>query len=837
MFDLREMKDYANCTRVTQDDAMKNRKLIPKKLITLQRITILMLKNYFIIAIRNIRRNKTFSGITILGLAIGLAAFWMIALYIADETTYDSYHEKADRIYRIAQHMNWDGSSLNLAPTAPPMAPSLKSDYPEIQETVRIDAEGGGVINYGNNKLDVNDIILCDSSFFKIFTYHFLYGDINTALAKSKSIVLTKTLAEKIFGNAAFAVNKTILIDNNATLVTGVIEDVPSNSHLKFSGVSSFSAGLGEDWDRSYLYTYILLQKGTDVKKLEHKLPAFFDRHIKASVGGMNYRMELQSLRSIHLHSHLDYEISSNGNIVYIYVFSLVATLILLMAFINYANLTIARASVRVKEIGIRKVNGSKVGQLIWMFLTESVLLTFIAGSIAVFIMYLSMPLFQQLTGKLLFLWQFGIVQTLLILVCFSLLAGVVSGIYPALLLARFKPIPALKGKMGNQAGNVLFRKSLLVFQFVITVGMIAGSITIYLQLHYLLSKDLGFNKDQVVTFHLKGEEIRNKISALKEELLRNPLIESVAAASNPIGNNNIGGRDYKVEANGVMDTRARIAKQFMVDEDFISTLQIKIIKGRNFLQEMQTDKDQALLVNETLVKDAGWQQPIGKKIELGTDTAGKPLVRTVAGVVKDFHIYSLQHKVEPLILQLPYYQNDKDNIYVRLSKNNIPAALKLIEHTYEKLDPGNKIELSFLNQNFANQYKTEQRQGQLLSLFTILSVVISCLGLFGLITFTAQQRVREIGIRKVLGAGTANIVALLSKDFIKLVLIAFIIAIPLSWYAMNKWLADFAYRISMDGKIFVAAGIFVLIITLLTVSYQSIKAAIANPVKSLRSE
>ncbi|MEP7141466.1 MAG: ABC transporter permease [Ferruginibacter sp.] len=797
-----------------------------------------MIKNYFIVAIRTFRRNKIFSGINILGLAIGLAAFWLIALYVGNELSYDNYHANANRIFRVAQHLTWEGGKLNLAPTPPPFAPALKADYPEIQETVRFDAEGGGIISYGNKQFQADDILFTDNTVFKVFSYHFLYGDAGTALSKPQSIVLTKTLAQKLFGDVDSAVNKTISFGSAySNLVTGVIDDVPVNSHFTFSALRSLPDGFTGNWDNSYLYTYILLKENADVKKLEPKLPQFFDKYLKATMGKGDYRMELQPLKSIHLHSNLDYEMSSNGNINYVYILSFIAVLILVIASINYINLSTARASLRIKEVGVRKVNGSGKGQLILMFLIESVLITFIAAFIAIVLVYFSLPGFQQLTGTSLTLWRFGIVTTSLMLAGFSLLAGLVSGIYPALFISRFNPIPALKGQTGNQSGNLLFRKSLVVFQFVITIGMITGSMIIYQQLHYVLKKDLGFNKDQVITFHLSNQETRKKIPALKNLLLQNPLIEMVATAGNPIGNNNIGARDYKIEAGGSIDPKPRLAKQFTIDEDFVPTLQIGLVKGRNFLVDMKTDKDKVLLVNETLVKDAGWKSPIGKKIEFGKDSTGNPVSFTIAGVVKDFNIYSLQHKIEPLILQLPGEVNDKDNLYVRLSKKNIPAAIKFVEETYKKFDQGGTIDYHFLDQNFAQQYKAEQKQGTILLVFTIFAIFIACLGLFGLITFMAEQRIKEIGIRKVLGASVAGIVALLSKDFLKLVLIALLIAIPIAWYEMNKWLENFAYRINLSGWVFITAGVIALLIAFITISYQAIKAAIANPVKSLRTE
>ncbi len=798
-----------------------------------------MLKNYIKIAFRNLQKNKVFSLINIAGLTIGLAAFWLIALYVADELSFDRYHENADRIYRVVQHAKWDGGKFDLTGTSAPFAPAFKNDYPEVQDAVRFDLEGGGAITYQNKHLQVDDILFTDPSVFTVFTYHFLFGDAKTALTKPQSIIITKTLAAKIFGDPSLALNKTISFDNNfPNVITGVIDDVPANSHFTFSALRSFPENYTEDWGNIHLYTYILLSKEASVKKLEAKLPQFFNKYLKASMGNVDYRMELQPLTSIHLHSNLSFEMSANSSMTYIYTFSVVAVLILLIAAINYMNLSTARSSIRIKEIGVRKVTGSSKIQLVWMFLSESVLITLIASVAAILLISLMLPAFKQLTGKELSIWRFGVWDTVLLLSVFSLFTGILSGIYPALFLSGFRTIPALKGQLGGQHGNLFFRKLLVTFQFVITIAMIAGSILIYQQLQYVSKKDLGFNKDQVLTFHINNKEVRNNIAALKQQLLQNPLIESVSSASNPIGNNDIGKTAYMLEVNGKMETKPRIGDTFMIDEDFIPTLQIKILQGRNFLQEMATDKTQALIVNETLVKDAGLQNPIGKKMTgFGPDEKGKPRIFEIIGVVKDFHIFSLQHKIEPLILQLPPVQKEKDNLYVRINKSGIKEALHYIENTYRKFDAEHPVDYHFLDQNFAKQYQAEQKQGTILLIFTILTILIACLGLFGLVTFMAQQRTKEIGIRKVLGASVAQITTLLSKDFLKLVLLALAIATPLAYFTMQKWLEDFAYRIQIGWWVFVLSGLLAVIIALITIGFQSVKAALANPVKSLRSE
>jgi putative ABC transport system permease protein len=796
-----------------------------------------MIQNYLKIAWRNLNKHRFFSLVNICGLAIGVATFWMIALYVTDEWSYDRYHEKADRIFRVAQHGKWNGGSFNLAITSIPYAPALKADYPEVEDAVRIDMEGGGKIVYNDKDILVNDISFTDNSIFNIFTYHFLAGDPQTALSKPQSIVLTKKLAEKLFGDASLALDKTVLFEGTyPNLVTGVIADVPTNSHFNFSALRSFNSNLTGKWGSANMFTYVLLKNPDDYKKIEARSDDFYNKHLKTDLANIHYKMELQPLTSIHLHSNLDYEMGNNGNITYVYVFSIVALLILAIAVINYVNLTTARSSVRIKEIGIRKVIGSGKKQLMLMFFTESILLAVLATVAALFLIQATLPYFNHLSGKSLSIWQFGLVKSLFIFAGFTVLTGLLSGIYPAMFLSGFRTIPAMKGQLGNQSSTILFRKSLVIFQFVTTIVMIIGSCVIYQQLHYVLNKDMGFNKSQMLTFHIHSKTARTKIDAIKQQLLQNPLIESVAAAGNPIGNNDIGLNDFNLGPDGNTAADTKLVENLIIDEDFIPAMQIKVLDGRNFQKGVTDGKNSAIIVNETLIKELGWKNPVGRRVRTGVDH-GVISFSTIVGVVKDFNTYSLQHKIAPMALVLPQTANDEDNLYVRLSKNNIPAALSYLQEVYGKFDPENKMDYHFLDQNFADQYQTEQKQGNLLLIFTILAISIACLGLFGLVTFTAEQRVKEIGIRKVLGASVKNIVALLSRDLIQLVLLATVIASPLAWFAMNKWLQSFAYRININWWVFVIAGAIAIIIAFLTISFRSVKAAMANPAKSLKSE
>ncbi|MEP7252379.1 MAG: FtsX-like permease family protein [Ginsengibacter sp.] len=797
-----------------------------------------MIKNYFKTAFRNLKRHKGYTTINIFGLVFGLAAFWMIALYVADEISYDKFNTNADRIVRLAQHASWDGGNMDVALTSAPFAPSIKANYPEVKDAVRIDAEGGGIVTYNEKKIKAGDIIFADKSLLNIFTYHFLYGDA-TALNEPGSMVITESLAKKIFGLASHALNQTVYMDaNDGIKITGVIKDIPENSHLRFSGVRPLPEGFTEGWQNSHLYTYLLLKKNVEYKNLERKLQSLTDKTIKKEMAVKDYHLELQPLTSIHLHSNLGYEISPNGSISRVYIFIAIGFLILIIAIINYMNLATARSSSRVREVGVRKAIGSGRWHLAKMFLTESLLLTLVAAVIAIFVVNLCLPFFNELSGKQLTIWRFGVVNTLCTLVIFSMLTGILSGVYPSVFLSGFKTIPALKGQMGDMNGNANFRKTLVVFQFVITIVMITGAVIIYRQLQFALHSDLGFNKDQVLTFHIDSKKVRGQLPALKTQLLQSPLIKSAAAAGNPIGNNDLGSYGYEYEKNdGSSSESTKMVEELVTDPDYLNTMEIKLVSGRNFSADMPADKTASVLVNETLVKELGWKNPLGKQMLKASDDNGKTQPATVIGVVKDFHTYSLQHKVEPMVLIMPKEINEQDNLYVKLAKGRIADGLAYLSQVYRQFDNANPIEYNFLDENFARQYVAEKKQGELALVFSGLAIIIACLGLFGLATFTAEQRRKEIGIRKVLGANISDIVQMLSKDFLKLVFIASLIAVPVAWFTMEKWLQDFAYRINIEWWIFVLAGCTALFIALGTISFQAIKAALANPVKSLRAE
>lgn len=797
-----------------------------------------MFRNHLLIAWRNLVRFKYYSLINIAGLSIGMAACWLLLLYVQRETSFDNFYPQANRIYRAVNHATWSGGNLNLASTSAPFAAVLKKDYPEIEQITRVETDGGAALKYGQKKLEVGDMFFVDSTFFEVFNFPMAAGDAAAALSQPNSLVLTRSLAQKLIGSPEEAVGKTILTeDSTAYTVSAVMEDVPSNSHFSFSGLRVMPADYNANgWQNFDVYTYLLLQHGADAKALESKLPAFFERYLKPRMGEVTYKMELQPVEDIHLHSHLDYEISPNGNILYIYIFLCIGLLTLLIACINYMNLATARASARIREVGVRKSMGSGREEIARLFLTESMLLTFFAMLVAIGLVALLLPWFNSFTGSQVRLWQFGFARTIAVMLLLALLTGLLAGVYPAVFMSGFKVINSLKGKLGN-SGHAGFRKGLVTFQFVIAIILTGSTMVAYDQLQYMMHKNLGFNKDQVLSFHLPDQQMRNKIPVLKEQLLRNPQVQQVAAASNPIGRNNIGGHGFFFEQNGSISDASVIAQNYAVDADYLKTLGITLKSGRNFSDTGESDMHHAVLINETLAKTLNWDDPIGKRVQFKTDQEGNRAERVVIGVMKDFHIYSLQHKIAPLVLEMPPFTNMEDNIYVKVSRSNIPATVAYIEKVFHSFDPEHQFDYSFIDQNFAKQYAGEQKQETIFMLFAVLALFIACLGLFGLAAFTAVQRTKEIGVRKTLGATTGSIVKLLSKDFLRLLLVAAVVAFPVTWWIMDRWLNNFAYHAGISIWVFVFTGSAVVVIALATVSFHAVKAALANPVKSLRAE
>ncbi|HNP22258.1 MAG: ABC transporter permease [Chitinophagaceae bacterium] len=810
-----------------------------------------MLKNYFKIAIRSLWKNKGFTAINIAGLATGLACFILIALYVVDELSYDRYNEKADRIYRVDADIKFGGNELKLCVSSDPMGPTLKKDYPQVEEFTRIYAsEGDKLVKKGNEYIDEQHIAYVDSTFFNVFTLPALSGDTRHALDEPNTVVITASTAQKYFGPAN-ALGKALEIDKKPYKITAVIKDIPQNSHFHFDfmlSMKNVDYGFGNFLSHNF-QTYIVLRPGTDYHDFEKNFTQIVNNYIFPQAkqfmsinsmddfykAGNQLQYHLMPLTDIHLKSARFPELDTNGNMQYVYIFGVVALFILLIACINFINLSTARSANRAKEVGIRKVLGTEKKNLIFQFLTESALMALISLIIAIGIAYAVLPLFNDIAAKSLTVSSIFSGKILPFLIALPFLVGIVAGSYPAFFLSKFKPVTVLKGKINAGFRKSYLRSSLVVLQFFTSIILIVGTVVIYKQLNYIQTTNLGFNKDQVLIINGYSALDKNA-EAFKNDILNLPGVKSgTISGFLPVANSSRNDVSYSRDA--VQDSKNSLSAQsWRVDYDYINTLGMQIVKGRNFSKEFGSDSG-AVIINETAAKVLGYTDPIGKKLFSNfQDASGatKPISYDIVGVVKDFHFESLRQNIYPLILRL-----DKDNGLASFKVNtaNIQPLIKQIEAKWKAMAPGMPFSYRFMDEAFDSMYRSEQRVGEVSVTFAILAIFIACLGLFGLVTYMAEQRTKEIGVRKVLGASVSNLVAMLSKDFLKLVIIAAVIAFPVSWWAMHSWLQDFAYRISIDWWVFAVAAFAALFIALATISFQAVKAALANPVKSLRTE
>ncbi len=808
-----------------------------------------MFKNYFKIAIRNLWKNKGFTTINIAGLAIGLACFILIALYVADELSYDRYNVNADRIYRVDADVKFGGNELRLAVASDPMGATLKKDYPQVEEYARIYAsEGSKLIKKGNEYIEEDYVAYADSTLFNVFTLPAVAGNTKTALNEPNTVVISESAAKKYFGTSN-AIGKTIEADKVPYKVTAVIKDIPHNSHFKFDflfSMDNVDYRFGNYLSMNF-QTYILLKKGTNYKDFEKNFKQVIDRYILPQAkqfmqissmddfvkAGNKLEFSLMPLTDIHLHSDRFPELGTNGNIQYVYIFGAVALFILLIACINFMNLSTARSANRAKEVGIRKVLGTERKNLITQFLTESVLMSLISLIIAIVIAYLILPLFNNIAAKSLSIDSALNARILPFLIALPFIVGIVAGSYPAFFLSKFKPVTVLKGKINAGFRRNFFRSGLVVFQFFTSIILIIGTVIIYRQLNYIQTTNLGFNKDQVLIINGAGA-LGNNAESFKNKMLTMPGVSSATfSAFLPVSSSRT---DNSYSKDAVMDAKNALSMQtWTVDYDYVKTMGMKIITGRNFSKEFGSDSS-GIILNETAAKVLGYDNPIGKKIYTNFQTAqSNDLVSyTIVGVVKDFHYESLRQNIFPLSLRLG---KSTGLVSFKVNSANTKDLVKAAEINWKKMAPGMPFSYRFMDDAFDNMYRAEQRVGEVSITFAILAIFIACLGLFGLVTYMTEQRTKEIGVRKVLGASVASVVTMLSKDFLKLVVIAAIFAFPIAWWAMHSWLQDFAYRIDISWWMFAAAGLAALLIALITVCFQAIKAAIANPVKALRSE
>lgn len=811
-----------------------------------------MFKNYLKIAFRNLAKNKVFSAINITGLATGIGCFVLIALYVTDELSFDRFNEKAERIFRISSDIKFGGAETRYPFTSDMMGQIFKKDFPEVEDYTRIyTSSGSKLIKKDNAFINEEKVGHVDSTFFNIFTLPAIAGDTKTALDEPNTVVITETTAKKYFGTAD-AIGKIVETnDNTKTLykVTAVIKDIPSNAHFNFDFLFSMK-NVEYPWGllmSHNFHTYLLLKEGTDLNAFEKRsLDQYVDKYVLPEANqafgissmeefersGNRLAYSLTPMLDIHLYSGRPFELSSGGNIRYVYIFSLVAVFILLIACINFMNLTTARSTNRAKEVGIRKVLGTGKKDLITQFLSESTVMALIATLLGIGMVLLALPLFNSVAGKSM---QTGNLFTPIFIVFLLLLpfvVGLLAGSYPAFFLSSFKPILVLKGKLKTGGANSGLRSMLVVFQFVTSIVLIIGTIIIYRQLNYIQSKDLGYAKEQVLIIN-NAYTLGRNAEAFKQEMLQQPGVENGTLSGylpTPSSRS-----DNLFSSSPQLDIKSGFTMQnWSVDHDYIPTLGMELVAGRNFSKAFGTDS-LAVILNETTAKSLGYDDPIGKYVYAADDPETNETTKyTIIGVVKDFHFESMKRDIGKLGL---FLRRNTGMASFKINAANASQVIKIAEQKWKAISPQMPFNYWFLDADFNRVYDAEQRVGKIALSFSVLAIMIACLGLFGLAAYIAEQRTKEIGIRKVLGASATSLVAMLSKDFLKLVLISSVIAFPLAWWSMKTWLQDFAYRIEIGWWVFVAAGVIAIFIALITVSFQAIRAALANPVKSLRTE
>ncbi len=794
-----------------------------------------MIKNLILVALRNFKRDKWYSILNILGLTIGITFSLFLIFYIKDELSYDRYNKNADRIFRITSYINEpDKDVAKLAITPFPVAPTLKKDYPDVQEAVRFVGTGKTMYKHGDERFNEDKVFFSDSNLFKVFTYNFIEGNPHTALVEPNSIVLTESVAIKIFAKSTGIVGNSLENDKGEIYkITGVIKDVPKNSHIIFNvlvSISSLPKDFGDGWGNFGFYNYVLLKPHTSAAAFEKKLLPIYNKYMASIFAKFNVKVHfgVQPITAIHLHSDMTNEPEELGSISYIYIFGAVALFMLIIACINYMNLTTARSARRAKEIGIRKVTGSTQSQLIAQFLVESMLTSFVALLLSLGLIALFLPTFNLLSGKFISFESLFEPGTFLILLAIVLFVGFIGGSYPAFYLSKFNPVNILKGSLSKSSANVTLRRALVVVQFTICMIMLICTWIVYGQLKYLRNKDLGFNKQQVVSLVANtNNNIGGKIEAFKNELQKNPQVISVSTAQSSPGKG-FSFQLFSIETkNGYKDQGIQY---YGIDQDFFKTLGMQVKQGRNF--SGASDTLHSIIVNENLVKYFGWTNAIGKKIKYSGDTSQNFL--EVVGVVKDFNQKALYNPIEPLLL---FYRPNSNNIQLKLAADNIPSTISNIESSWKNTFPDLPFSYVFLDQDLDSQYAADQKRGKLFTAFSILTILITCLGLLGLVAFTTEQRQKEISIRKIMGAGIRQIVPLITANFILLVGLSCLFAFPVAYLFMDKWLKIFPYNTGLTFTPFLLSAITVLFITTLTVLFHTVKAAVANPVKNLRTE
>lgn len=791
-----------------------------------------MLKNYFKIAFRNLWRHRVFTFINIMGLTVGMTACLLIFLYVRFELSYDKFHPKADRIYRLVTDLKTPTETINTSGPAWAVGPHIVLDFSEIEAFTRVNLDNV-LFRKGDIKFTENGAIWADSAFFRIFHFPLLQGDPRTALQQPFSVVLSETAAKKYFGRVN-PMGQTILIteEGKPAIVTGVMKDMPENTLVKSDVVLSLSTitnnyakGIDDEWANYGPYTFVLLKPGTNALALQKKFPAFLEKWNGTEMKKIQMfpTLLLEPLKDVYLKSTRD---GGHGNMTNVYVFSIIALFILVIACINFINLTTARASERAKEVGIRKVAGAIRIQLARQFIGESIVICFIAFILTLGLSALLLHPFNQLAGKTISTGIFNNGGLLFLLLGAGIAIGLLAGIYPAFVLSGFKPIEVLKGRFATGAKGNYLRKGLVIAQFAISTALIIGTIIVYSQMQFMRNRDLGFDKDQVLVVET-GE---NNRSAFQQAVSHLPNVKATSLSASVPGSGHAGA--YTEMENIKGDMQIANVDLYFVDFDYLSLYDIKMVAGRPFDRAYKTDSNNAMILNEAASRMLGYQSPqqaIGKRFKQWGHEG------QIIGVIKDFHYHSLQTPIKPLTMRMEWPRFGL--LSAKVNAAGVKGTIAAIEKQFRMVNPNLPFSYYFMDEFFDRQYRSEERFGRLFLDFSILAIFISCLGLLGLASYSTMQRTREIGIRKVMGASVSNIINLLSKEFLKLVIISFFIAVPVAWYFMHKWLLDFAYRTPVSWWIFAAAGLLALLIAVLTISLQAFKAAIANPVKSLRSE
>lgn len=802
---------------------------------------IVMLKNYFKTAIRNLKRQKIYSFINITGLSVGLACCILIALYIHFELSYDDFHQKADNIYRIIEIETESGKKQYSASVPAPLAPTLSEEFPGIIGVVRIFHPSWiekWKISYEDKTFFEEDVFFADPAALDVFTFPLVLGHQEEALIEPHSAIITKEMAQKYFGHSN-PIGKIVSIHGVQTKITGVIQDVPLNSHFRFNFLISLDTlespgfrnvvyDMLNNWRSHNFYGYLLLREGVSSVELEKKFVPFLERHFNTKI--TDFDLYLQPLSKVHLYSgNFSYDISkSNSDVTYVYIFSAIAFFILIIACINYMNLTTARSANKAKEVGTRKIIGATRIQLVQQFLGESIILLFIALVIAFLLASLMLPVLNSLAGSEFSINSQNLLSILGLLLAASLILGCAAGIYPALFLSTFQPLHSLRGKLYPRVRRVHFRKTLVVIQFALSILLIIGTLASKDQLKYCMSRNLGFDKENVIAIPVRDVKTILEFDSVKDNLLQYPEIMSVARSSSLPGKT-LGRRGFLPEGH---EWAPRYS--MFVDHDFIPTMGIEIKEGRNFSRDFGTDMEDAYIINEAAAEEFGWDSAVGKRLIWKGDQNMKG---QVIGMVKNFHFKSLHQKVEPLILHMLPERSGFSYMTIKIRTQNIFYLVKEIGNIWERFFPSIPFEFFFLDEHLNRLYAAEMRLGRVSGIFTLLSILIASLGVFGLASYITEQRTKEIGIRKVLGATSMSIAILLSKEFTKLVILSNIIAWPMAYYLTHRWLQNFAYRIELSIGIFLFGSFLAVIVTLLSVAYQSVKSSFINPASALRYE